>query len=77
MFADIFIVSINFRIQQSNGQCIRYGGQHIPNGNELIFDVYKEISAASLKSYINVQLLYMISKVTEEGIYINKKNILK
>lgn len=37
------------------------------NSNELVFDVYKELSAVSLKSYINIQLTQMILKVTQEG----------
>lgn len=43
----------------------------VRNSNELVFDVYKELSAVSLKSYINVQLTQMILKVTAEGKYIS------
>lgn len=39
----------------------------VRNSNELVFDVYKELSAASLKSYINTQLTQMVLKVTAEG----------
>lgn len=43
----------------------------VRNSNELVFDVYKELSAVSLKSYINIQLTQMILKVTAEGDYID------
>lgn len=39
------------------------------NSNELVFDVYKELSAVALKSYINIQLTQMILKVNAEGEY--------
>lgn len=39
----------------------------VRNGNELVFDVYKELSAVSLKSYINIQLTNMVLKVTQDG----------
>lgn len=40
---------------------------NVRNSNELVFDVYKELSAMSLKSYINLQLTHMILKVTQDG----------
>lgn len=39
----------------------------VRNSNELVFDIYKELSAVSLKNYINIQLTQMILKVTAEG----------
>ncbi|XP_031621010.1 uncharacterized protein LOC116339329 [Contarinia nasturtii] len=48
-----------------NGESCLLGD--VRNSNELVFDVYKELSAISLESYINLQLTHMILKVTQEG----------
>lgn len=50
---------------QGNGESCQLPNAR--NNNELVFDLYKELSAASLKSYINIQLTQMILKVTQDG----------
>lgn len=39
----------------------------VRNSNEFVFDIYKDLSAVSLKSYISIQLTQMILKVTNEA----------
>lgn len=55
-------------LQHASGQCNKYGDlQAARNGNELMFDVYKEMSSILLKGYVIAQLTHMISKVSDEG----------
>lgn len=58
----------------ANNQTCQFA--NMQNSNELVFEVYKELSVVSLKSYINIQLTQMISKVTTEGEYIYSYSIL-
>jgi len=57
----------------ANGKCKKQGSELI-NSYQLIFDVHQEVSAVLLKNYINIQLAYMILKVTEEGAFKQKSD---
>lgn len=54
-------------IQLTAPDCERFASKAILSEYQLLFDYYKDIQAAALRTYITVQLSYMILHLHESG----------
>lgn len=63
----VLLSCILFWFQVANDKCTQKQTTASLNANQLIFDIHNEASALLLKGYVNIQLSWMILKVTDTG----------